>query len=148
MSALKDAIAEATKSAMKAREKERVAVLRMINAEIKRVEVDERRELEDVDVNGILSKMVKQRQDALAQFEKAERTDLAEQEAFEITVIETFLPEQMDVGELEALVDKVIADTGAQGMQDMGKVMGALKAAAAGQADMGQASAMVKAKLQ
>ena len=148
MSELKDAIAEATKSAMKAREKERVAVLRMINAEIKRVEVDERRELSDADVNGILTKMVKQRQDALTQFEKAERTDLAEQEAYEIGVIQAFLPEQMDAAELEALIDKVIADTGAQGMQDMGKVMGAVKSAAAGQADMGQASALVKAKLQ
>ena len=148
MSELKDAIAEATKSAMKAREKERVAVLRMINAEIKRVEVDERRELADADVNSILTKMVKQRQDALAQFEKAERTDLAQQEAYEIGVIQAFLPEQMDAAELEALIDKVIADTGAQGMQDMGKVMGALKAAAAGQADMGQASALVKSKLQ
>ena len=148
MSELKDAIGEATKNAMKAREKERVAVLRMINAEIKRVEVDERRELADADVNGILTKMVKQRQDALAQFEKAERADLAEQEAYEIGVIQAFLPEQMSAAELEALIDKVIADTGAQGMPDMGKVMGAVKAAASGLADMGQASALVKAKLQ
>ena len=120
----------------------------MINAEIKRVEVDERRELADADVNGILTKMVKQRQDALAQFEKAERADLAEQEAYEIGVIQAFLPEQMSAAELEALIDKVIADTGAQGMPDMGKVMGAVKAAASGLADMGQASALVKAKLQ
>ncbi len=147
MSELKDVIAEATKDAMKAREKERLAVLRMINADIKRVEVDERRDLSDADVSGILTKMVKQRQDALSQFEKAERADLAAQEAFEIEVIQAFLPEQMGADELAALVDKIIAETGAAGMQDMGKVMGALKAAAEGQADMGQASALVKAKL-
>ncbi len=147
MSELKAVIAEATKDAMKAREKERLAVLRMINADIKRVEVDERRDLSDADVSGILTKMVKQRQDALSQFEKAARTDLAAQEAFEIEVIQAFLPEQMGEDELAALVDKIIAETGASGMQDMGKVMGALKAAAEGQADMGQASALVKAKL-
>ncbi len=147
MSELKAVIAEATKDAMKAREKERLAVLRMINADIKRVEVDERRELADADISGILTKMVKQRQDALSQFEKAERADLAAQEAFEIEVIQAFLPEQMGADELAALVDKIIAETGAAGMQDMGKVMGALKAAAEGQADMGQASALVKAKL-
>ena len=147
MSDLKDAIAEATKVAMKAREKERVAVLRMINAEIKRVEVDERRDLSDADVNGILTKMVKQRQDAFEQFKKASRDDLAAQEAFEIDIVQAFLPEQMSEDELAALVDQIIAQTGAAGMQDMGKVMGALKSAAAGQADMGRASAMVKAKL-
>jgi len=147
VSELKTAIAEATKSAMKARDKERVAVLRMVNAEIKRVEVDDRRELEDADVLGILNKMVKQRQDALQQFNSAGREDLARQEAYEIGVIEDFLPEQMSEAELNALIDKVITDTGAAGMQDMGKVMGALKAAAQGQADMGRASALVKAKL-
>lgn len=132
---------------MKARDKERVAVLRMVNAEIKRVEVDERRELEDADVLGILNKMVKQRQDALQQFTEAGREDLAKQEAFEIDVIQVFQPEQMSDDELQALIDKIITDTGAAGMQDMGKVMGALKAAAQGQADMGRASALVKAKL-
>ncbi len=132
---------------MKARDKERVAVLRMVNAEIKRVEVDERRELEQADVLGILNKMVKQRQDALQQFTDAGRDDLAQQEAYEIEVIQVFLPEQMDDAALAALIDKVITDTGATGMQDMGKVMGALKAAAEGQADMGRASALVKAKL-
>jgi uncharacterized protein YqeY len=132
---------------MKARDKERVAVLRMVNAEIKRVEVDERRELEDADVLGILNKMVKQRQDALQQFTDAGREDLARQEAYEIEVIEVFLPEQMSDDELQTLIDKIITDTGAAGMQDMGKVMGALKTAAQGQADMGRASALVKAKL-
>ena len=147
MSDLKFSIAEATKTAMKQRDKERVAVLRMVNAEIKRVEVDERRELEDADVLGILNKMVKQRQDALQQFTDAGREDLARQEAYEIEVIEVFLPEQMSDDELQTLIDKIITDTGAAGMQDMGKVMGALKTAAQGQADMGRASALVKAKL-
>ena len=147
MSELKSVISEATKTAMKQRDKERVAVLRMVNAEIKRVEVDERRELEDSDVLGILNKMVKQRQDALQQFNDAGREDLAQQEAYEIDVIQVFLPEQMSDEDLGALIDKVITDTGASGMQDMGKVMGALKAAAQGQADMGRASALVKAKL-
>ena len=147
MSALKTTIDEATKTAMKAREKERVATLRMVNAEIKRVEVDERRELSDDDVIGILKKMVKQRQDAHSQYQSAGRDDLAEKEAFEIGLIEEFLPEMMSDDDLAALVEKCVADVDAQGMQDMGKVMGALKQAAGSQIDMGKASAMVKAQL-
>ena len=147
MSDLKSAIGEATKTAMKARDKERVAVLRMVNAEIKRVEVDERRDLSDADVQGILNKMLKQRQDALKQFTDAGRDDLAAQESYEIDVIQAFLPEQMSDEALAALVEKVITDLGASGMQDMGKVMGAVKSAAEGQADMGRASALVKSKL-
>ena len=118
-----------------------------MNAEIKRVEVDERRELSDADVLGILNKMLNQRQDAHQQFTDAGREDLAKQEAYEIDVIQAFLPEQMSDDELQALIDKIITDTGATGMQDMGKVMGALKSAAQGQADMGRASALVKARL-
>ncbi len=147
MSGLKTSIADATKAAMKERDKERVAVLRMVNADIKRVEVDERRELSDQDVIGILNKMLKQRQDAHKQFTDAKRDDLAAQEAYEIEVIQAFLPEQMSDEALAELVNKVITDLGATGMQDMGKVMGALKSAAEGQADMGRASALVKAKL-
>jgi uncharacterized protein len=147
MSDLKIAISDATKTAMKAREKEKLAVLRMVNSEIKRVEVDERRELSDADLLGILNKMLKQRQDAHKQFKDADRDDLASQEAFEIQIIQDFLPAQLNDAELEALIVKVIADTGAAGMQDMGKVMSAVKDAAAGQADMGRASALVKAKL-
>ena len=144
MSDLKTTISEATKTAMKAREKERVAALRMVNAELKRVEVDERKELSDDDVMAILNKMVKQRQDALSQFESAGRDDLAAQESFEIALIREFLPEQLSDDDLRALVEKCINDVGAAGMQDMGKVMGALKGAAAGQVDMGKASALVK----
>ena len=147
MSELQNTISEATKTAMKARDKQRVALLRMVNSEFKRVEVDERRDLSDADVLAILGKMVKQRQDALSQFQQASRSDLADQEAYEIGVIEEFLPEQMNDDEMDALVTKIIADTGAAGMQDMGKVMGGLKAAAQGQLDMGKASALVKTKL-
>ncbi len=147
MSDLKEFITEATKTAMKAREKRRVATLRMVNAELKRVEVDERRELTDADVLGILNKMLKQRHDSLQQFQAANREDLAEQESFEIDVIQDFMPEQMSGADLEALIEKVIADSGAAGMQDMGKVMGLVKSGAQGLADMGKASALVKSKL-
>lgn len=147
MSDLKETITAATTAAMKARDKERVAALRMVNAEIKRVEVDDRRELSDADVQTILNKMVKQRQDAHNQFAQAGRDDLAQKEAFEIELIQGFLPELMDDDELAALIDKVIADCGASGMQDMGKVMGALKSQAEGRADMGRASALVKERL-
>jgi uncharacterized protein YqeY len=147
VSDLKTSISDATKTAMKARDKERVAVLRMVNAEIKRVEVDERRELSDADIQAILNKMVKQRQDSLGQFQKAGRDDLAEQEAFEIDLVQEFLPELMSDDELGGLVDAIIAELGASGMQDMGKVMGALKSQAEGRADMGKASGLVKQKL-
>lgn len=147
MSDLKEFITEATKTAMKAREKRRVATLRMVNAELKRVEVDERRELTDADVLGILNKMLKQRHDSLQQFQAANREDLAEQESFEIDVIQDFMPEQMSDADLEALIEKAIADSGAAGMQDMGKVMGLVKSGAQGLADMGKASALVKSKL-
>ena len=146
-SALKTTIGDATKTAMKARDKARVAALRMVNAEIKRVEVDERRDLSDDDILSILNKMVKQRQDALTQFRDAKRDDLAEQEEFELAILSEFMPEQLDESAVAELVAKCIADTGAKGMQDMGKVMGALKAAAGNQLDMGQASALVKAQL-
>ena len=147
MSKLKAAIADATKDAMKAREKARVATLRMVNAEIKRVEVDERRDLADEDILAILNRMMKQRQDAFEQYEAAGREDLASQERFEMALIEEFLPEQLSDADLESLVAKCIADVGASSMQDMGKVMGAVKQAAAGQADMGKVSALVKASL-
>ncbi|MEM9623643.1 MAG: GatB/YqeY domain-containing protein [Pseudomonadota bacterium] len=147
MSELQESIAAQTKNAMKARDKAQVAVLRMVNAELKRVEVDERRELSNDDVLAILTRMVKQRKDALQQFRAAERNDLAEQEAYEISLIETFLPAQLDDDALGALIEQCIETAGAEGMQDMGKVMAALKQAAGNQVDMGKASALVKAKL-
>jgi len=147
MAELKSRISEETKTAMKARDKERLAALRMINAEIKRVEVDERRDLSDDDVLDVLTRMLKQRRDSLSQFEGAGREDLAGKERFEIEVVESFMPAAMSEADIEALVDKVVSETGASGMQDMGKVMGAVKAAITGRADMALVSAKVKARL-
>jgi len=147
MSALKETLNRATKEAMKARDKERVATLRMVNAELKRIEVDERRDLNDEDVFAVLNKMLKQRKDAMAQFQDAKREDLAAVEAYEIGVIEAFLPARMDSDELQGFVAALVTKSGAQGMQDMGKVMGLLKSEGQGRVDMGQASALVKAQL-
>jgi len=147
MSAMKETLNLATKEAMKARDKERVATLRMVNAELKRIEVDERRDLNDEDVFAVLNKMLKQRKDAMAQFQDAKREDLAAVEAYEIGVIEAFLPARMDSDELQGFVAALVTKSGAQGMQDMGKVMGLLKSEGQGRVDMGQASALVKAQL-
>jgi uncharacterized protein YqeY len=147
MAELKARIAEDTKTAMKARDKERVGALRMVSAEILRLEVDERRELSDDDVIGVLTRMLKQRRDSLSQFEQAGREDLAQQERFEIGVIEGFMPAAMSESDIEALVDKIVTETGASGMKDMGKVMGAVKAAITGRADMAVVSAKVKTRL-
>ena len=147
MSALKETLNRATKEAMKARDKDRVATLRMVNAELKRIEVDERRDLSDEDVFAVLKKMLKQRQDAMAQFKDAKREDLAAVEAYEIGVIEAFLPAQMNSDELQKLVASLVTKSGAQGMQDIGKVMGLLKSEGQGRVDMGKASALVKAQL-
>ena len=147
MSALKEHLKQATKDAMRARDKERVGTLRMVNAEVKRVEVDDRRELSDDDIFAILNKMLKQRQDAQCQYQDAGREDLAAIEAYEISVIQGFLPEQMKEEELNKFVADIITEAGASGMQDMGKVMGLLKAQGEGRVDMGRASALVKAQL-
>jgi hypothetical protein len=147
MSALKETLNRATKEAMKAREKDRVATLRMVNAALKRIEVDERRDLSDEDVSAVLNKMLKQRKDAMAQFRDAKREDLAAVEAFEIDVIEAFLPAQMDSDELQEFVAALVTKSDAKGMQDMGKVMGLLKSEGQGRVDMGKASALVRAQL-
>ena len=147
MSALNETLSQATKAAMKARDKERVATLRMVNAELKRIEIDERRDLSDDDVFAVLNKMLKQRKDAMAQFRDANREDLAAVEAYEIGVIEAFLPPQMDGDELADFVAALVTKSGAQGMQDMGKVMGLLKSEGQGRVDMGRASALVKTQL-
>ena len=147
MSALNETLSQATKAAMKARDKERVATLRMVNAELKRIEIDERRDLSDDDVFAVLNKMLKQRKDAMAQFRDANREDLAAVEAYEIGVIEAFLPAQMDGDELADFVAALVTKSGAQGMQDMGKVMGLLKSEGQGRVDMGRASALVKTQL-
>jgi uncharacterized protein len=147
MSDLKSRIGDATTSAMKARDKPRVAALRLVNAEIKRVEVDERRELSDEDVLTILNRMLKQRRDSLSQYQDAKREDLAAQEQFEISLISDFLPEPLTEAELDAVIARVIADTGAESMKDMGKVMALVKSEVASRADMGQVSGKVKAQL-
>lgn len=132
---------------MKTRDKSRVAVLRLIGAEIKRIEVDERRELADADVVAVLNRMLKQRNDSESQFRAAGRVDLADQESFEIALIKEFMPEAMGDAPLDALIRGAIASTGAASMRDMGKVMSALREAVQGRADMSAVSARVKALL-
>jgi len=144
---LKDTIIEDMKSAMKAGDKERLKVLRLILAAVKQVEVDSRTLLDDPAVLGVLDKMVKQRRDSVAQFTDGGRDDLAAIERAEIAVIEGYLPAKLADAELDALIDEVIAETGAASVRDMGKVMGAIKAKAAGRADMGAVGARVKKRL-
>ena len=144
---LKARISDDMKSAMKAGDKDRLKVVRLIMAAIKQVEVDKRVELDDAAVLSVLDKMVKQRRDSVEQFEKGGRDDLAAIERAEIDVLQDYLPEQLSADEIAALVDEAIAATGAEGMRDMGKVMGQIKAKAAGRADMGIVSATVKERL-
>ena len=144
---LKTQITEDMKSAMKAGEKDRLKVVRLILAAIKQVEVDTRTELDDAGVLTVLTKMVKQRRDSVDQFEKGNREDLAAIERDEILVLGNYLPSQLSADDLAALVDEVIAATGAESIRDMGKVMGQIKAKAAGRADMGAVSATVKERL-
>lgn len=144
---LKGRITEDVKRAMKAGDKDRLKVLRLITAAIKQVEVDERKETDDVQVLGILNKMVKQRRDSITQFVAGKRQDLADIEAAEIVIIEAYLPEQMSDADLDAMVDAAIAESGAASIRDMGKVMSAIKAKAEGRADMGVVGARVKARL-
>ena len=135
------------KLAMKARDKLRLGALRLIMADFKRIEVDERIELDDERVLVILDKMTKQRKDSLTQFEDAGREDLANQEALEIAVIAEFLPDQLSDDEVSGLVKAAIAETGAASMQDMGRVMAIVKPQVQGKADMGAVSGLVKAQL-
>lgn len=147
MSTLQTTISEATKTAMKAREKSRVAVLRLINAEIKRYEVDERKEPTDEVVLDILILMKKQRNDSIKAFEVAQRDELVAQEAFEIAILQEFMPEELAEDAIKAIVTDAIASTGAASMKDMGKVMGAVKGPLEGRADMGAVGALVKGLL-
>ena len=147
MSALKEQIAEATKTAMKARDKERVSVLRLINAEIKRYEVDERKDPTDETVLDILNRMQKQRNDSIKAFEEAGRDDLVAQEAMELTIIKEFMPAALSDDEVKSIVTAAIAEVGAESMKDMGKVMGKINGPLKGKADMGTVSALVKSLL-
>ena len=145
---LKQSIIDATKAAMKQRDKRRVGTLRLVNSEIKRIEVDQRAgDLDDDAVIEVLNRMLKQRKDSLQQFTAASRQDLADQEQFEIDVIMTFMPEPLSAADLQVFIEQAIADTQAHSMQDMGKVMGALRDPLKGRADMGAVSAQVKALL-
>ena len=144
---LKDQITEDMKSAMKAGEKDRLKVVRLIRSAIKQIEIDQRIEIDDVAVLGVIEKMVKQRRDSVEQFQKGNRNDLADIELAEIVILDTYLPEQLSDAEVDALIDAAIAASGAQSIRDMGKVMGQVKSEAAGRADMGAVGAKVKARL-
>jgi len=147
MSLLKTQLQSDVKEAMKARDKRALGTLRLIMSELKRREVDERIELKDEDVLAILEKMTKQRRDSLAQYQSADRQDLADQEQYELDLIIKYMPEPMSESELLALVRTTIELTGASSMADMGSVMGALKAEAQGRADMAKVGQLVKAEL-
>lgn len=144
---LKGRIQSDMKDAMKAGDKDRLKVVRLILAAIKQVEVDERIELTDAAIVGILNKMVKQRRDSVSQFTDGGRSDLADIETAEIAIIEGYLPEPLSDAELDELIESAITATGATSVRDMGKVMGQVKAAAEGRADMGAVSTRVKARL-
>ncbi|HBS61134.1 MULTISPECIES: GatB/YqeY domain-containing protein [Stenotrophomonas] len=144
---LKQQLTDDMKAAMKSGEKHRLGVIRLINAAIKQKEVDERIELDDAAVVAVLDKMVKQRKDSVTQYEAANRDDLAQIERDELVVIDQYLPAKMGEAEIVAAIQAAIAETGATGAADMGKLMGALKPKLAGQADMGLVSKLVKAQL-
>ncbi len=144
---LKDTIKDAMKAAMRAKEKERLGTIRMIQAEIKRIEVDERIEVSDERLLIVLDKMCKQRRDSITQFDDAGRTELADIERFEMSVIQEFLPAALTDEELDAIVAQAVADSGAESARDMGKVMALVKPQVQGRADMGAISKLVKAKL-
>lgn len=132
---------------MKAGDKKRRQVIRLMMSAIKQIEIDSRKELSDDDIIAVLGKMLKQRRDSYTQYTDAGRNDLAEQEAFEITVIKEYLPQALSEDEVAVIIDEIIASTGAASPKDMGKVMGQLKAKLQGRADMGAASTLVKQKL-
>jgi uncharacterized protein len=144
---LKDRITDDMKAAMRAKDSERLTTIRLLLAALKQKEVDERVELDDTAVIGVVDKLIKQRKDSIEAFTKAGRQDLADKEAAEMKVIEVYLPARLSAAEVAAAVAAIVAETGASGPADMGKVMGAAKAQLAGKADMGAVSAAVKAAL-
>jgi hypothetical protein len=147
MSQLKNQIQESMKDAMRAKEKERLAVIRLMLAAIKQREVDERVELDDEQVLVTLDKMLKQRRESIAQYEAAGRQELADIESAEIKIIQTFMPEPLSEADIAAMIDEAVSQTGASEMKDMGKVMGILKPKMQGKADMGAVSKLIKARL-
>jgi uncharacterized protein len=135
------------KAAMRAKESARLSTIRLLLAAIKQREVDERIELDDAQVLSVIEKMIKQRRESIAQYEKAARNDLADVEKAELTLLSAYLPQQMSEAEIQKEIDSTISATGASGVKDMGKVMAALKAKLAGKADMGKVSGLVKSRL-
>jgi hypothetical protein len=144
---LKDTITEDVKAAMRASEKEKLSTLRMLQAAIKQREVDERISLDDAQVISVVEKMIKQRRESIAQFEQGGRADLAEKEAKEVALLQAYLPAALTEAEIESLIRESITSTGASSVKDMGKVMAAVKAKAAGRADMGKVSELIKQRL-
>jgi len=144
---LKAQITEDMKAAMRARETQRLAAIRLVLAAIKQKEVDERKDLTDQDVVSVIEKMIKQRRESISQYEKAARADLADVEKFELAVLQGYMPQALSESDVEAAVAAALTESGAQGVRDMGKVMGVLKSKLAGRADMSVVSAMVKARL-
>lgn len=144
---LKAQISEDMKTAMRAKDMPKLGVIRLLLAAIKQREVDERIELDDAAVVTAIEKMLKQRRDSIAAFDGANRHDLADQEKFEVTVLQGYLPAQLSEEEIAAVIAKVVAETGAAGAKDMGKVVGAVKPLVAGKADMAKVSGLIKAAL-
>jgi len=144
---LKERVQDDMKAAMRAKDAARLSAIRLLLAALKQKEVDERLQLADADVLAIIEKMVKQRRESIAQFEKAARQDLADQEKFEIGVLSAYLPQQMGEAEVAQAIAAAVSEAGASGVKDMGKVMALLKPRLAGRVDMGRVSALVKTKL-
>jgi uncharacterized protein YqeY len=144
---LKARITEDMKTAMRARDSARLGAIRLLQAAIKQREVDERIELDDTQVIEVIEKMLKQRRDSIDAYEKANRQDLVDVEKFEVSVLQTYLPQALTEDEVKAILEKVITETAAAGMKDMGKVMAAIKPLVVGRADMGKISGLIKARL-
>jgi len=144
---LKARIQDDMKTAMKARETERLAAIRLLMAACRQKEIDERIDLDDAGIIAVIDKMLKQRRDSVAQYDAAQRTDLADKERAEMVVLSTYLPQALSEAEIDALIEAAVADSGAASLQDMGKVMGLVKPKMAGRADMGAVSARIKARL-
>jgi uncharacterized protein YqeY len=145
--ALKAKISDDMKAALRARDARRLSAIRMLLAAIKQREVDERKDLDDAEIIGVVEKMIKQRRESIAQYEKASRADLAEAEGFELDVLQAYMPKPLSEAEIEAAIAAALNESGAQGLRDMGKVMAVLKTRLAGRADMAMVSTMVKARL-
>ncbi|MDN0077390.1 GatB/YqeY domain-containing protein [Crenobacter sp. SG2303] len=144
---LKTRISDDMKAAMKAKETDKLATIRLLLAAIKQKEVDERIELDDASITAVIDKMIKQRRDSVEQYLAAQRADLADKERFEMDVLAGYLPQPLSDDEIAALIEQAVASTGAAGMQDMGKVMGVLRTQLTGRADMTVVSAKIKARL-